>query len=105
MSHRLLCCSQGWLVGLTVKGVGYRFEPITDKDLSDTTSGQKPRTITWEAEAEKSTATYPFKAPTRAVRLKVRQAPFIAAALQCMLCTAGHGCILLYQCTYDNGSF
>ncbi|MEW5307413.1 MAG: hypothetical protein WDW36_009813 [Sanguina aurantia] len=56
---------QGYLVGLTVKGVGYRLEPY---------EGPLKRTTSWyfeKREVEKTNITYPFPRPTTAVRCKV----------------------------------
>ncbi|KAF8066366.1 rplF [Scenedesmus sp. PABB004] len=75
--------TQGYLVGLTVQGVGYRMEPVPDATVAAALAARRgdadaaggaaapKRRIIWEAEAEKSTITYPHKAPARAVRLKV----------------------------------
>ena len=55
---------QGYLVGLTVKGVGYRLEPVEGPVTSQKTYWEK-------ANYEKSTVTYPYSKPVSAVRLKV----------------------------------
>jgi hypothetical protein len=93
-THTQHCCClllllQGYLVGLTVQGVGYRLEPVADDVITaalaakrgdesgaaaDGSSGRdsssRPRLL-WEQEAEKSNIAYPHKQPAKAVRLKV----------------------------------
>lgn len=69
---------QGYLIGVTVQGVGYRLEPVPDETVAaalaarrgDAATSQRQRII-WEKDAEKSTIAYPHKAPSKAVRLKV----------------------------------
>eukprot|EP00879_Flechtneria_rotunda_P013535 GHRR01014133.1.p1 GENE.GHRR01014133.1~~GHRR01014133.1.p1 ORF type:complete len:426 (+),score=168.68 GHRR01014133.1:344-1621(+) len=71
---------QGYLVGLTVQGVGYRMEPVANATLAAalgsstgeaSSSPSSSKRIIWEQEAEKSNIAYPHKQPARAVRLKV----------------------------------
>jgi hypothetical protein len=79
---------QGYLVGITVQGVGYRMEPVAaatvaaalaarrgtpaDSTAAGSSSSKASRRIIWEQEAEKTNIAYPHKEPAQAVRLKVR---------------------------------
>jgi hypothetical protein len=65
---------QGYLVGVTVKGVGYRLEPADASDVIKAPPGAPPsgRRLFWEAGGEKVNVAYPHKQPSRVVRLKVR---------------------------------
>eukprot|EP00798_Chlamydomonas_sp_ICE-L_P015268 gene15268-21350_t len=56
--------STGFLVGLTVKGVGYRMEPI-DEEV------ERKKWYFEQANAESRAVTYPFTKAVNAVRLKV----------------------------------
>ncbi|WIA22928.1 hypothetical protein OEZ86_009862 [Tetradesmus obliquus] len=71
---------QGYLVGITVQGVGYRMEPVSAATTaaalaarggSSSSSSKASRRIIWEQEAEKTNIAYPHKQPAQAVRLKV----------------------------------
>lgn len=77
-----VCVSpQGYLVGLTVQGVGYRLEPVPEEVVAAAVRARRGdaaaadssarRPMFWEQEAEKSNIAYPHKQPTKAVRLKV----------------------------------
>ncbi|KAF5831399.1 hypothetical protein DUNSADRAFT_13189 [Dunaliella salina] len=57
-------CMQGYLVGLTVKGVGYRLEPIEE-------SVSRTRPFFEQGQYDKSNITYPHTKPVSAIRLKV----------------------------------
>lgn len=64
---------QGYLVGVTVKGVGYRLEPADDSAAIRRPPGAPPsaRRLFWEPGGEKVNVSYPYKKPSRVVRLKV----------------------------------
>lgn len=70
---------QGYLVGVTVQGVGYRLEPVADTVIAaaqaartgGSAAGSSKRRILWEQEAEKTNIAYPHKEPSKAVRMKV----------------------------------
>uniref|UniRef100_A0A383WGD5 Ribosomal protein L6 alpha-beta domain-containing protein n=1 Tax=Tetradesmus obliquus TaxID=3088 RepID=A0A383WGD5_TETOB len=70
---------QGYLVGITVQGVGYRMEPVSAATTAaalaarggSSSSSKASRRIIWEQEAEKTNIAYPHKQPAQAVRLKV----------------------------------
>jgi hypothetical protein len=66
---------QGYLVGVTVKGVGYRLEPADASDVIKAPPGAPPsgRVLFWEAGGEKVNVAYPHKQPSHVVRLKVRR--------------------------------
>eukprot|EP00775_Hariotina_reticulata_P011504 gene11504-11647_t len=73
--------TQGFLVGLTVQGVGYRMEPVPDATVAAALAarrgdavaadGSSKRLLIWEMEAEKTNIAYPHKQPSKAIRLKV----------------------------------
>lgn len=73
------CCLQGYLVGVTVQGVGYRMEPVPETTIAAALAARRgaadnsssKRRIIWEQEAEKTNIAYPHKQPAKAVRLKV----------------------------------
>jgi ribosomal protein S30 len=69
---------QGYLVGVTVKGVGYRLEPADSSPAIAAPPGAPvtARKLFWEAGGEKTNVSYPHKQPSRVVRLKVRAAVF-----------------------------
>lgn len=64
---------QGYLVGVTVKGVGYRLEPADGSPAIRVPPGAEPssRRLFWEPGGEKYSVTYPHKQPSNVVRLKV----------------------------------
>ncbi|GBF98899.1 ribosomal protein L6 [Raphidocelis subcapitata] len=64
---------QGYLVGVTVKGVGYRLEPADGSDAIKRPPGAPPsgRRLFWEPGGDKVNVAYPHKEPSRVVRLKV----------------------------------
>jgi hypothetical protein len=80
----VVLAAQGYLVGITVQGVGYRMEPVPAATIAAVlaarrgaapeggSSSKASRRIIWEQEAEKTNIAYPHKEPSKAVRLKVR---------------------------------
>ena len=58
--------SQGYLVGLTVKGVGYRMEPVEEAVTKTRWFTENSREGT-----EKVAVNYPYTKPAQAIRLKV----------------------------------
>lgn len=64
---------QGYLVGVTVKGVGYRLEPADGCAAIRRPPGAPPsqRRLFWEPSGEKVNVAYPHKQPSKVVRLKV----------------------------------
>jgi hypothetical protein len=68
-------------VGLTVQGVGYRLEPVSEDVVQAAVRARKgnaaaadssvKHSMFWEQEAEKTNIAYPHKQPAKAVRLKV----------------------------------
>ncbi|KAI8469130.1 MAG: hypothetical protein J3K34DRAFT_522405 [Monoraphidium minutum] len=64
---------QGYLVGVAVKGVGYRLEPADGCGVISSPPGAPPsaRRLFWEPGGEKVNVVYPHKQPSRVVRLKV----------------------------------
>jgi hypothetical protein len=62
-------------VGVAVKGVGYRMEPVEEAVVAAALSSKAGpgavRRMYWEQEAEKNNPPYPYPNPVKAVRLKV----------------------------------
>jgi hypothetical protein len=71
----LVVVLQGYLVGVAVKGVGYRMEPVEEAVVAAALSSKAGpgavRRMYWEQEAEKNNPPYPYPNPVKAVRLKV----------------------------------
>jgi hypothetical protein len=90
----LIVVLQGYLVGLTVQGVGYRLEPVSEDVVKAAIRARKgdaaaedssvKRAMFWEQEAEKSNIAYPHKQPAKAVRLKVCRKYLINECCECL---------------------